>query len=158
MKTTPRLILAAAAVLALSTQAWAQTTVKEPWVRATVPQQKASGMFAQITSTSGGKLVSASSPVAGIVEIHEMKMEGDTMRMRAIDALELPAGRAVELKPGGYHVMLIDLKQQLKAGETVPVTLVIQNSAGQRETVEVKAPVRALNAQGGGHQHHGHKP
>lgn len=157
MKTTPRLLLTAAAVLALSTQAWAQTTVKEPWVRATVPQQKASGMFAQITSTSGGKVVSASSPVAGVVEIHEMKMEGDTMRMRAIDALELPAGRTVELKPGGYHVMLIDLKQQLKAGDIVPVTLVIQNSAGQRESVEVKAPVRALNAQAGGHQRHGHK-
>ncbi|MCU0775718.1 MAG: copper chaperone PCu(A)C [Ideonella sp.] len=157
MKTTPRLLLAAAAMLALSTHAWAQTTITEPWVRATVPQQKASGMFAQITSASGGRLVSATSPVAGIVEIHEMKMEGDTMRMRAIDHLELPAGRAVELKPGGYHVMLIDLKQQLKAGDTVPVTLVIQNSAGQRETVEVKAPVRALNAQAGGHQHHGHR-
>jgi copper(I)-binding protein len=157
MPSTPsRLLWAAASLLALSAQAWAQTTVTEPWVRATVPQQKASGMFAQITSTGGGKLVSASSPVAGIVEIHEMKMEGNTMRMRAIEGLELPAGKAVELKPGGYHVMLIDLKQQLKAGDTVPVTLVIQGAGGQRETVEVKAPVRALNAQAGGHQHHGH--
>lgn len=156
---TPRILVTAAAVLTLSTSAWAQTTVKEPWVRATVPQQKASGMFAQITSTTGGKLVSATSPAAGIVEIHEMKMEGDTMRMRAIDALDLPAGKPVDLKPGGYHVMLIDLKQQLKAGDTVPVTLVIQNATGQRETVEVKAPVRAMNTQaGGGHQHHGQKP
>lgn len=150
---TPRMLVTAAAVLALSTTAWAQTIVKEPWVRATVPQQKASGMFAQITSPAGGKLVSATSPVAGIVEIHEMKMDGDTMRMRAIDALDLPAGKAVDLKPGGYHVMLIDLKQQLKAGETVPVTLVIQNAAGQRETLEVKAAVRSMNAQAGGHVH-----
>jgi hypothetical protein len=147
-----------AALLAVTASAWAQTTVKDPWVRATVPQQKASGMFAQITSPAGGKLVSASSPVAGIVEIHEMKMEGDTMRMRAIDALDLPAGKSVELKPGGHHVMLIDLKQQLKAGESVPVTLVIQNATGQRETVEIKAPVRPLNAKSDGrHDHHGHK-
>jgi periplasmic copper chaperone A len=150
---TPRILVTAAAVLALSTTAWSQTTVKEPWVRATVPQQKASGMFAQITSTAGGKLVSATSPVAGIVEIHEMKMDGDTMRMRAIDALELPAGKAVDLKPGGHHVMLIDLKQQLKAGDTVPITLVIQNAAGQRETLEVKAAVRSMNASAGGHGH-----
>jgi hypothetical protein len=156
MKTIRNTVVAA--LLAVTASAWAQTTVKDAWVRATVPQQKASGLFAQITSPAGGKLVSASSPVAGIVEIHEMKMEGDTMRMRAIDALDLPAGKIVDLKPGGYHVMLIDLKQQLKAGESVPVTLVIQNAAGQRETVEIKAPVRAMNAKAGGGHQHGQKP
>jgi hypothetical protein len=62
-----------------------------------------------------------------------------------VKALELPAGRAVELKPGGYHVMLMDLKQQMKEGETVPVTLVVE-SGGKRETIEVKAPVRAPTA------------
>ncbi|MFO1298707.1 MAG: copper chaperone PCu(A)C, partial [Rubrivivax sp.] len=85
-----------------------------------------------------------SSPVAGVVEIHEMVMEGSTMRMRAVPALELPAGQSVELKPGGYHVMLMDLKQQVKPGDTVSVTLVIEGKDGKRETLEVKAPVRPL--------------
>jgi copper(I)-binding protein len=122
----------------------AQTAVKDPWVRGTVAQQKATGMFAQITSTAGGKLVSASSPVAGVVEIHEMAMENNVMKMRAIPGLDLPAGKAVDLKPGGYHVMLMDLKQQLKEGETVPVTLVVEGKDGKKETIEVKAPVKAL--------------
>ncbi len=131
-----------AALAAFGVQA--QTTVKGAWVRGTVPQQKATGMFAQITSATGGKLVSASSPVAGLVEIHEMKMEGNVMRMSAVPGLELPAGKAVELKPGGYHVMLMDLKKDLKAGDTVPVTLVVEGADRKRETIEVKAPVKAL--------------
>jgi copper(I)-binding protein len=134
------------ALLLATALAQAQTTVAEPWVRGTVAQQKASGMFARITSAQGGRLVSASSPVAGVVEIHEMAMSGDVMKMRALpNGLDLPAGKAVELKPGGYHVMLMDLKQQLKAGDTVPVTLVIEGADKKRETVEIKAPVRAMN-------------
>jgi copper(I)-binding protein len=133
--------------------AQAQTTVKDPWVRGTVAGQKATGMFAQITSASGGKLVSASSPLAGVVEVHEMVMDGNVMKMRAVTGLELPAGKAVELKPGGYHVMLMDLKQELKTGESVPVTLVIEGAGGKRESVEVKAPVKAL-ADSSGHKKH----
>ena len=128
--------------------AQAQTTVKDPWVRGTVASQKASGAFMHITSTAGGKLVAASSPVAGVVEVHEMAMEGTVMKMRAVPALELPAGKTVELKPGGYHVMLMDLKQQLKTGETVPLTLTIEGKDGKRETVEVKAPVKPLATPG----------
>jgi periplasmic copper chaperone A len=131
----------------------AQTTVKDPWIRSTVPQQMATGMFAQITSAKGGKLVAASSPVAGVVEVHQMAMDGSVMRMRAIPSLDLPAGRAVELKPGGYHVMLMDLKQTLKAGDTVSVSLVIEGADKQRETVEVQAPVKSVAA-----PMHGHKP
>ena len=132
--------------LVMALPAVAQVSVKEPWVRGTVAQQKATGLFAQVTSTNGGKLVAASSPVAGVVEIHEMAMEGSVMKMRAIPGLDLPAGKPVDLKPGGYHVMLMQLKQQLKPGDTVPVTLVIE-SGGTRESVEVKATVRPL--QGG---------
>jgi copper(I)-binding protein len=138
--------LSVAALMAFSLAAHAQTTVKEPWVRGTVAQQKASGAFMQITSTQGGKLLSVSTPVAGVAEVHEMAMEGSTMRMRAVAALDLPAGAAVELKPGGYHVMLMDLKQQLKTGDTVPLTLVIEGKDGKRESVQVQAPVRALGA------------
>ena len=137
-----------------TTAALAQTSVKEPWIRGTVAQQKATGMFAQITSTAGGTLVSAATPVAGLVEIHEMAMDGNVMKMRALPkGLELPAGKAVDLKPGGYHVMLMDLKQQLKEGDTVPVTLVIQGKDGKQETIELKAPVRPLNAQAQPHKH-----
>ena len=138
-------ILVTAAALA-SSAAFAQTTVTDAWVRGTVAQQKATGMFAQITSAQGGRLLSASSPVAGVVEIHEMKMDGSVMRMRAVTELALPAGQTVALKPGGYHVMLMDLKQQLKAGDTVPLTLVVEGADKKRETIEVKAAVRALAA------------
>ena len=130
------------ALLAFGAQA--QTTVKDAWVRGTVANQKATGMYAQISSAGGGKLVSAASPVAGVVEIHEMAMDGGVMKMRALPALDLPAGKTVELKPGGYHVMMMELKQELRAGETVPVTLVVEGADKKRETVEVKATVRPL--------------
>ena len=135
---------AAAALLAIAASAHAQTTIKDAWVRGTVAQQKASGAFMHITSAQGGKLLSVSSPVAGVAEIHEMAMQGDMMRMRAVPALELPAGKVVELKPGGYHLMLMDLKNQLKPGETVPLTLVVEGKDGKRETVAVQAVVKPL--------------
>ena len=100
--------------------AFAQVSVKEPWVRATVAQQKATGAFMQITSAQDARLVEAKSPVAGVVEVHEMVMEKDVMKMRAVPGLDLPAGKSIELKPGGYHVMLMDLKQQMKVGDSVP--------------------------------------
>ena len=134
--------------------AMAQTTVAEPWIRGTVAQQKATGLFAQITSAKGGRLVSASSPVAGAMEIHEMSMDGNVMKMRALpNGLDLPAGKPVALKPGGYHLMLLDLKQPLKAGDTVAVTLVIAGADKKRETVEIKVPVRALASAMGEHKH-----
>ena len=134
--------------------AHAQTTVKDAWVRGTVAGQKATGLFAQISSAGGGKLVSASSPVAGTVEIHEMAMDGSVMKMRAVPAVELPAGKTVDFKSGGYHLMLLDLKQELKPGETVPVTLVVEGAGGQRESVEIKAPVKALaDAPAQSHKH-----
>lgn len=134
------------AALLMAAAAQAQVSVKNAWVRATVPHQKATGAFMQLMSAQDAKLVEARSPVAGIVEIHEMAMVKDVMKMRAIEALELPAGKTVELSPGGYHVMLMDLKGQVKEGDIVPVTLVVQGRDGQRQTVEVKAPARALNS------------
>ncbi len=147
--------IAAAALCALAFNSFAQTQVKDPWVRGTVAQQKATGMFAQITSTAGGRLVEARSPVAGVVEIHEMAMDGNVMRMRVVPGLDLPAGQPVDLKPGGYHVMLLDLKRALKDGEVVPVTLVVEGRDGKRETLEVQAPVRPLGMAGGMQHRHG---
>ena len=132
-------------LLAAASAAGAQITVKEAWIRGTVAQQRATGMFAQITSAQGGRLVAVSSPAAGVAEVHEMAMEGSVMKMRALSAgLELPAGKAVELKPGGYHVMLMDLKQPLNTGDQVPVTLVFEGADKKRETVELKVPVKQL--------------
>ena len=75
-----------------------------------------------------------------------MVMDGNVMKMRAIPSLELPAGKSVDLKPGGYHVMLMDLKKELKVGEIVPATLVIEGADKKRETIEVKAIVKPLSA------------
>jgi periplasmic copper chaperone A len=147
----------ALASLALALAAQAQVSVKEPWVRATVPQQKATGAFMQIVAVQDARLVEARSPVAGIVEIHEMAMVGDVMKMRAIPGLALPAGKAVDLKPGGYHVMLMELKGQVKDGDMVPLTLVVEARDGKRQTLELKVPARALGGAGaGGMQGHGH--
>ncbi len=149
-----RPLVAAALGLLLTLPVAAQVTVTDAWIRGTVPQQMATGAFMQLKSARNAKLIEARSPVAGVVEIHEMKLENNVMRMRAIPELELPAGRPVDLKPGGYHVMLMDLKQQMKEGEVVPVTLVIE-SAGKRETIEVKATVRAATARSDSMKKHG---
>jgi copper(I)-binding protein len=137
---------AALAAAILVAPVWAQVTVTEPWVRGTVQGQKATGAFMQLKSADGGVLVAAESPVAGVVEIHEMRMEGNVMKMRAIPKLDLPAGKAVELKPGGYHVMLMELKQPLKKGDSVPLKLKFQGKDGKPQEVEVKAEVRDLGA------------
>lgn len=136
-----RLFLTAA--LLTCAAAHAQVQVTDPWVRATVAPQKATGAFMQLTSAKAARVVAASSPVAEMVEIHEMKMDAGVMKMRAVDALTLPAGQAVALKPGSYHVMLMGLKSPIKAGETVPLTLIVEGEDKQRTTVEIKAEARA---------------
>lgn len=140
---------AAATVLAVSVlasaSAHAQVTVSNVWVRATVPQQKATGAFMQLSSPKGSKLVSVSSSLTPVVEVHEMSMQDNVMKMREVSTVELPAGKQVDFKPGGYHLMLQNLKQQVKAGDFVPLTLVFEGRDGKRETVQVKAEVRALN-------------
>ena len=128
-----------------STAALAQVSVSEPWVRGTVESQMATGAFMRLTAATDARLLGARSPVAGIVELHEMALENNVMRMREISRLDLPAGRTVELRPGGYHVMLLDLKRTLKPGEEVPITLEIEQG-GKRMSVQVKAIVRPLTS------------
>jgi periplasmic copper chaperone A len=140
----------------VSASAQAQVAVKEPWVRATVAQQKSTGAFMQLTSQQDAKLIEVKSPAAKIVEIHEMKMDNNVMKMRPIDGLALPAGKGVELKPGGYHVMMIDLNQTLKEGDTVPLALVIETADGKRQTIDVKAMVRPLTSRPVDNSHHKH--
>jgi copper(I)-binding protein len=134
------LIIAAAL---LAGMAHAQSVdVKDAWVRTSVPGQKATGAFMKLTAKDGAKLVAASSPVAGVTEVHEMKMEGDIMKMKAVaGGLDLPAGKTVELKPGGYHVMLMDLKAALPKDSTIPLTLVFKDAKGVESRLELKVPV-----------------
>ncbi len=148
-----RLTLTALATLLIAAPALAQVTVADPWVRGTVAQQRATGAFMKLTAPNGARLVEVRSPVAGVVEIHEMTLDNNVMRMRQVPMIDLPAGKAIELKPGGYHVMLMDLKQPMKAGESVPITLVFEDKDKKRQTVEVQAPVRALNAPAGKMEH-----
>ena len=147
-------------VLALSLMlfgaaAQADVTVKESWVRGTTPAQKATGAFMEITSSDAASLLSASSPVAGVVEIHTMKMEEGVMKMRAIQKLDLPAGKGVKLQPGGNHVMLMDLRQQMKKGDVVPITLKVEGKDKTVQTIEIKAEVRDLATPAT--MDHGHK-
>ena len=123
--------------------AYAQTVeIKDAWVRTSVQGQKATGAFMKITAKENMKLVTASSPVAGVAELHEMKMEGDVMKMRTVPGgLDLPAGKMVELKPGGYHLMMMDLKAALPKDSTVPLTLVFRDAKGVESKVELKVPV-----------------
>lgn len=115
--------------------------VEGAWVRSSVPGQHGTGGFMRITAREPMQLVGVATPVAGVAEIHEMKMEGDVMRMRAVEKIELAPGKALELKPGGYHLMLMDLKQALKKDSVIPLTLVFRNAAGARVQMQLQVPV-----------------
>ena len=150
--------LALGAFLALPT--WAQVNIDEPWARATVPGQKATGVFMKLTATQASQLVGVSSPVAGVAEVHEMKMDGNVMKMSAVPAIDLPAGKPVALQPGGYHVMLMDLKGPLAKDSSVTLTLKFKDSKGVLSQQEVKLPVKEMThglgkdgAAGSAHKH-----
>lgn len=151
-------VFVSAALLMCAAVAHAQVTIKDAWVRPTVAQQQATGAFLQITAAHDTRLVAVRSPVAQVAEIHEMAMQGDVMTMRPLAGLDLPAGRPVVLKPGGMHVMLMQLRQPIHHGEQVPLILVFEGRDGRRETVEVKAVARAATGQpaAGGHGAHPH--
>lgn len=140
--------LLATLVLLVSSAALAQTSVRidDPWIRGTVPGQSSTGAFMRLTPSAHARLVAARSPVAGVVEIHEMAMEGDVMKMRQIPDLDLAGGRSMDLRPGGYHVMLMSLKQTLAGGQSVPLTLEFEDERGKRFEQEIVAPVTALGA------------
>lgn len=154
-------LLSATLLLACSALQAQTVEVKDAWIRSTVQGQQGTGAFMNITAKDAARLVGASSPVAGVVEVHEMKMEGDVMKMRAVPSLDLPAGQTVQLKPGGYHVMMMDLKQTLPKGSTVPLTLRFKDAKGAESQVELKVPVSTvapgaaadMAAQHGEHKH-----
>ena len=148
-------VAVAAVLLAWASAGQAQVQVKDAWARPAVQGQSATGAFMSLTSADGARLVGVSSSVAGVVEIHEMVMDGNVMKMRAVPGIDLPPGRSVELKPGGYHVMLMDLKRPLKLGERVLVELRLETRDKRLLTqpVEVEVMARAPAAAGSVHKH-----
>ncbi|MDL5038724.1 copper chaperone PCu(A)C [Comamonas resistens] len=150
--------------LLISGMAWAHpdaahVKVENAWARASVPGQQASGAFMRLTAEEPLKLVGVETSAAGVAEVHEMKMEGDVMRMRAIDSLDLPKGVAVDLKPGGYHLMLQQLKAPLVKDSQVSVTLIFKDAKGEQSRLNLQLPVRMAApgaAAAKGHEAMGH--
>ena len=123
--------------------------VDNAWVRATVKGQLATGAFMTLTAKEAGRLVGVSSPVAGVSQVHAMTMDAGVMKMGELKGgLELPAGKPVALKSGGYHLMLMDLKETLVTGTNVPLTLVFKNAKGVESKVELTVPVAAVGPAG----------
>ena len=137
------LAIALTVVSSLASAQTAAVKVDGAWARATVQGQKGTGAFMTLTAKEGTQLVGVSSPAAGVAEVHEMKMENDVMKMRAVAGLDLPAGQAVSLKPGGYHLMLMDLKAPLQKDSTVPVTLRFKDAKGVESSLDLVLPVGA---------------
>lgn len=126
-------------------------TAEDAWVRATVPGQSAAAGYMKLRSGEAATLVGVRTPIAPEAEVHEMSMQGGVMKMRPVDRLALPAGRVVELKPGGYHLMLMNVTKPLKDGDKVPLTLIIERQDKKREEVRIEADVRSgMSA----HEHH----
>jgi hypothetical protein len=149
-----RLILALLG-LAFSVSALADTVkIDNAWVRATAPGQKVAGGFMDLTADADMKLVGGSSPVSNTLELHMMKMEGGVMVMRHLPEIALPKGKTVNLKPGGLHIMFIDLKQPIKEGDTVPVTLTVRKASGKEQQLRVDAKAMAMAGEGMAHHHH----
>jgi copper(I)-binding protein len=143
MRTMTRALLAWV-LLAAAAGVHAQVEARGAWVRGTAGGQTTAGAYMELTSVQRASLLGADSPAAGSAEIHEMKMEGDVMRMRSVPRLELPPGRTIALKPGGYHMMLVDLKRPLKKGDRVPIRLKVELSDKTIKTIQVMAEVRDL--------------
>lgn len=137
------LVLTLAAVAAQ-----AQVAVEAPWARPTVEGQQGGGGFLVLrnTGSTADRLVSGSTPAAERFELHTMSMKGDVMEMRQVDAIELPAGKTVELKPGGQHVMFIGLKQPLALGSKVPVTLKFEKAGEVKVEFDVMSRPPAATA------------
>ena len=138
-------ILMSLAACLLATAAWAQqVAVTGAWARATVAGQTASAAYMELTASGNATLLEVGSPLAGIVEVHEMILDNGVMKMRAKPRLDLPAGKPVVLKPGSYHIMLMELKQPLRKGDILPLTLKFEGKDRKLSTLEVNAEVREL--------------
>ena len=113
--------------------------VYQVWAKTTVPGSAVSAAYMHIKSTKSVKLLKVESAIAGMVEIHSMKMEGGVMEMNAVDAVDIPANQAVELKPGGFHVMLMNVKRPISDGDKVPLTLTFEGADKKPFKINIEA-------------------
>lgn len=133
-------------LLPLSVQA--QTVeVQDAWIRGMVPAQKATGAFMNLTSKAPARLVAVESPVAKSAEIHNMRIENGVMKMFPAEGIDLPAGRTVKLAPGGYHIMLFDLKQPLRQGDQISLRLTFEMQDGSRQEIDIPVEVRNIKGE-----------
>jgi copper(I)-binding protein len=146
-----RLIIASLLALFAASGAFAESyklgplQIDQPWARATPPSAPAGGGFLKITNTGAApdRLISASSPAADMVQVHEMKMDGNIMRMRELEkGIEIPPGATVELRPGGFHIMFMGLKAPFAKDAKVPLTLVFEKAG----SIDVELQVAAMGA------------
>jgi copper(I)-binding protein len=152
--------LITALCLLAAASAHAQVDVTDPWARATGKGQQATGVFMNLTAKKATRLVGVKSELTSVAQVHEMKMDKDVMKMQSIKALDLPAGQTVSLKPGSYHVMLMDLKAPVAEGSHVVVTLMFEDAAGVKTQQDVhavakKAPMGGADKHKSG-EHHNH--
>ena len=152
-KTFLKQALLVLSLLGLAAQASAQTVVEDAWVRATVPGQASTGAFLTLTASADSKLLEAQSPVAKLVQIHQSSMKDDVMSMHEVTSVALPAGQPVVLDPSSYHIMLINLTAQVKEGDKVPLTLIVEDGKGVKQSIAIEATARALNAPDHGAMH-----
>jgi periplasmic copper chaperone A len=136
-------LLLALALLLMSLGAQATIEITDAWARATAPGQEVGAAYLSLKSDLPAKLLKVESPASDSVEIHEMSMNNGVMKMRMLDTLDLPAGKVVKLEPGGFHLMLIDLKKPLKAGEVIEISLTLKDRQGKTTTQKVRLPVKA---------------
>jgi copper(I)-binding protein len=136
-----RLLLAS---LAFALSAHAEVTATNAWVRGMVPGQKTTAAYLTLKSTDDAKVVSVATTAAGKAQLHASMIMSGVAHMHGLDALPLPAGKAVELKPGAEHVMLMEVSRTLHPGDSVPLVLTIVDAKGKRSTLDVKAVVRPI--------------
>ena len=142
-----------AATLACTLSHAQSVEVKDAWIRGTVPAQKATGAFMDISAKNTARLVSVESKIAASTEIHNMTMNNGVMKMFPVDGVDVPAGKTVKLAPGGYHVMFIGLKEQMKPGDRVPLKLNFELADKKRESLELSVEVRDIKGERRAMQH-----
>ena len=149
---SPHFVIVAASLACTLSHAQS-VEVKDAWIRGTVPAQKATGAFMDITAKNNARLISVESKIAASTEIHNMTMNNGVMKMFPVDGVDVPAGKTVKLAPGGYHVMFIGLKEQMKPGDRVPLKLNFELADKKRESVELSVEVRDIKGERRDMQH-----
>jgi copper(I)-binding protein len=119
--------------------------ISHAWARATAPGQEVGAAYMALKSDTDTTLTEITSPAADSIEIHKMQMDKGVMQMQMLEKLALPAGKTVKLEPGGFHLMLFDLKAPLQAGKRMTLKLQFRDKSGKSHTQEVTAPIKAVD-------------